>query len=95
MRASQAHSCWAVLAKLIVFFENVEGVAAMKLHADRAENGAHRTGGAALLADHLAYILRRDAEAEDGVFIPADRLDLDGGRLVDQGLRNLADQLGD
>ena len=64
----------------------------MQLHADGAQNGAHRTGGAALLADDLAHILRRHAQLEDGAFVAADGLDVDSFRLIDQRPGDLADQ---
>src|SRR3954454_1666873 len=53
----------AGLAQL-VFFQDVERVTMMQLHAHGAQNRAHRARSAALLADHLAHILRRDAELE-------------------------------
>src|ERR1700691_5626727 len=80
---------WDESNTLLVFFEDIERVAAMELHADGAQNGAHRAGGAALFADDLAHILRSDTQLEDGAFVPADGLDLHSCRLIDQCLGDL------
>src|ERR1035437_10980555 len=58
----------------LVFFQNVERVAVMHLHADSAQYGAYRTGGTSLFAADLAHVLRRHAELEDSVFITAHTL---------------------
>jgi len=79
---------------LVVLFEDVEREAVMQLHADGSENCAHRACGAALFADDLADILRRDAQLEDGVFIAVDGLDLNGGWLVHESLGDFPDQVG-
>jgi len=71
MRASQTQSSGVLIAASegpdalatdfsgLVFFQDVERVAMMHLHADGAQDGAYRTGGAPLLADDLAHVLRR------------------------------------
>src|SRR5580698_3679231 len=51
---------------LLVLFQDVEGVAMVVLHADGTEDGADGTRGAALFADHLAYVGRCDVEAQRG-----------------------------
>ena len=76
--AESGHGRGSAGRGLIVFFQDVERVAAMQLHADGAQNCADRTGGAALLADDLANILRCHPQPQDGVLVPADGLDLDG-----------------
>ena len=95
MREARAAIEDAGLFRVVVFFEDVKRVAVVKLHADGAEDGADGAGGAALLANHFAYILRRDAQAENRALVPAHRLDLDGGWLIHQGLGDLAHQFGD
>ena len=66
----------------------------VQLDADGAEDGAHRTRGATLLADDLAHVLGRDTEPENGVFVAVHGFDVDGCRLIHQGPRNFADQFG-
>jgi hypothetical protein len=78
-----------------VFFEDVERVPVVELHADGSENGTHGPGSTPLLADNLAHILRSDPESEDGIFIPIHRFHVDSGRLIDQGLSDLANQRDD
>ena len=84
----------AAIHALVAFFQNVERVAVMELHAHRAQNRAHRAGGATLLADHFAHILRRHAETQNRALVPADRLDLDRSWFIHQSLSNLAHQIG-
>ncbi len=45
-----------------------------------------------LLADHLAYVLRRHSEFQDGILIPVHGFHFHGFRLIHQGPRNFADQ---
>src|ERR1700676_4464577 len=65
----------------------------MELHAHRAEDGAHRTGGASLFADHLADVLGGDAQLEDRVFFPNHRQHFNGCWFIDQSARDLANEL--
>jgi hypothetical protein len=67
----------------------------VQLHADGAQNGANRTGGTALFADDLAYILRGNPKLEHRVLLAVHGLDFDGLRSVYKGLGDLPDQLGD
>jgi hypothetical protein len=67
----------------------------MQLHAHGAQDGAHRAGGASLFADYFPHVLRRNPKLENGVFVPADGLDLYGCRFIHQGPRNFADKFID
>jgi hypothetical protein len=81
-----------LILDFVVLFEDVERVAVMQLHADRAQDGSYGPRGAALLTDNLANVWRGDAEFEDSIFFPVDGLHRDSRRLIDQGTRDFADQ---
>jgi hypothetical protein len=89
---SAAGNLGASLA-FVVFFEDVKRVAMVQLHADGAEDSAHRAGGAALFPDDFAYVLRRNAEFKNGIFVAVDRLNFNGRRLIYECPRDFADQL--
>src|SRR6185312_7067236 len=67
--------------------EDFKQCAGAHLRSRRAEDGAQRAGGAALLADDLAEVLFGDGQLEDGGAVLFHFLDGDFGRSVDQLLR--------
>ena len=66
---------------LVVFFQDIERVAVMELHADGAQDRADGAGGSALLADDFADVLGSNLEPEDSVLLAGNGLHLDCSRL--------------
>jgi hypothetical protein len=64
-------------------FDDIEGEAALQLHAGGAEDGAKGTRGAALFADHLANVTGSDVEAKDGCFLFCNGFYTDCGGVID------------
>ena len=80
----------AVDCSLMIFFEDVERVAVMMLHAHRAQDGPYRSRGAALLPDHFAHIRGGNPEPEHRALVSFHRFDNDCFGNVNQRARNLS-----
>ncbi len=72
--------------------DDVEGEAALELHAGGTEDGAQGARGSTLLADHLADVASRDMEAKDGGFLFGEDLDANSVRVVHQCTGNFSQQ---
>lgn len=62
----------------MVFFENIQRVTVVVLHAHRAENRSDRSSCASLLPDHFSHICGGNPEPQNCAFVPLDRFDLHG-----------------
>jgi hypothetical protein len=74
-------------------FEDLEDDSAVRPGPTRANDRAERPRDPALATDHLADVVFRDSELEDGRAFALNFLDLDGVRFVDELPREVRKQL--
>lgn len=74
-----------------MLLDNLEGEAVVIFHPHCSQKGSHGAGCAALPADHLANILRRHAQAQDGAFRLFHHIEYDFTGSIDQGFCDLDD----
>jgi hypothetical protein len=72
--------------------DDVESEAVAILHAGRTEDGAQRSRGATLFADHFANVAGGDSKAKDGYVIVGNGFHQHGGGFIDQGPYNFLHQ---
>jgi hypothetical protein len=75
--------------RLLVFFQDIECIAMVKLHAYSTKDCAHGSSGTALFANDLTDILWSDAQTENGIFVPGYGVNHDRTGFIYKGPGNL------
>jgi hypothetical protein len=70
--------------------DDIEGEAALELHAGSAEDGAKGARGASLFANDLTNVAGSDVKAKDGGFLVGNCFDTDGVGIVDESPGNFS-----
>ena len=79
---------WSVGRMDAAGLDDIEGEAALELHAGGAEDGSQGARGASLFANHLADIAGGDVETEDGSVLVGQDFNLDSVCFVDESPGN-------
>src|SRR6185503_12967603 len=91
--ATVTQSASAAASSEGALLKNLQRVAAIELHAGRAQNGADGPRGAALLADHFAQIPGSDFQLKHGHLLAIDGSDHDVLWNIDQRFRDIFNEL--
>ena len=84
MRAQHVTTAQGVILKWALLLSDLEEHSRIRARCAGADDRPQRPREAALAADYLADVVRRDMQPEDDGVVPLDRLDVHRRRIVNE-----------